>query len=189
MRECFEALVGGPVTDRQWEQVQLTTRDGGFGITDQRHVMHCGYLASWVAVWGLLRRTCPLLAPILGDMEHGTTSAHRSVQRSHDYCRRFWDSEDGDAFPISLETMTYTPGGGRRRPPTPPVALLAPPASGGVSSGYREISRDTSTGSAGGCSGLPHLSLGSMGRLTRTALRGFQPGGGWVPGWPTHGTT
>ena len=85
MRECFGALIGGPVTDRQWEQVQLTTRDGGFGITDQRHVMHCGYLASWVAVWGLLRRTCPLLAPILGDMEHGTTSAHRSVQRSHDY--------------------------------------------------------------------------------------------------------
>ena len=61
MRECFEALIGGAVTDRQWEQVQLTTRDGGFGITDQRRVMHCGYLASWVAVWGLLRRTCPLL--------------------------------------------------------------------------------------------------------------------------------
>ena len=34
MRECFEALIGGAVTDRQWEQVQLTTRDEGFGITD-----------------------------------------------------------------------------------------------------------------------------------------------------------
>ena len=124
MRECFEALVGTVVTDGQWSQIQLSVRDGGSGIVSQRRLAHCGYLASWVAVFGMLRRASRLLAPILSDLEHGRTPTHRAVQRAHAYCRAAWSASDeaGDdgssagEFPIRLADVAFAPPSGA--PPT-----------------------------------------------------------------------